>query len=298
MAMNGIGIRRLGYALGAEITGVDLTKPVDPAKIDSIKGAWAKHLVLIFPEQNLSPDQLIAFSRNFGTLDRNDATPRYRHPKHHEIFVVSTRPVDGRPSETRNTGRNWHSDLSTTLAPPLGSLLHCRELPDIGGDTMFANMYSAYERLSPTLRGFLDTLWAVHDLSLVTDLAKRNPRQYAEMLQLSPPIAHPVVRKIAETGRKSLFISQRVRQFVGMTEEESQPLLRFLCDQATQPEFCYRHVWQKHDLLMRDNRATLHVALPDYDMSQVRHMFRTTVLGEKTGRAYGGIEQISVAAAG
>lgn len=295
--MNGIGIRRLGYALGAEITGVDLTEPVDPGKLDSIKHAWAKHLVLVFPEQDLSPEQLIAFSRNFGALDRNDSTPRYRHHEHPEIFVVSTKPVDGVPSETRNTGRNWHSDLSTNLAPPMGSLLHCQELPDIGGDTMFANMYSAYERLSPTLRGFLDTLWAMHDLSLVTDLAKRNPRQYAEMLRLSPPIAQPVVRKVAETGRKSLFVSQRVRQFVGMSEEESRPLLQFLCDQATQPEFCYRHVWQKHDLVMWDNRATLHVALPDYDMGQSRHMFRTTVLGEKTGRALGEVEPMSIAAA-
>jgi taurine dioxygenase len=294
--MNGIGIRRLGYALGAEITGVDLTKPVDPGKLDAIKRAWAKHLVLVFPEQDMSPEQLIAFSRNFGVLDRNDATPRYRHPEHPEIFVVSTKPVNGQPSETRNTGRNWHSDLSTTLAPPMGSLLHCQELPNIGGDTMFANMYSAYERLSPTLRGFLDNLWAVHDLSLVTDLAKRNPQQYAEMLRLSPPIAQPVVREVAETGRRSLFVSQRVRQFVGMTREESQPLLRFLCDQATQPEFCYRHVWQKYDLLMWDNRATLHVALPDYDMGQARHMFRTTVLGEKTGRDYREIEHLSVAA--
>ena len=294
--MNGIGIRRLGYALGAEITGVDLTRPVDPGKLDSIKRAWAKHLVLVFPEQDLSPDQLIAFSRNFGALDRNDATPRYRHPQHHEIFVVSTKPVDGQPSEARDTGRNWHSDLSTALAPPMGSLLLCQELPDIGGDTMFANMYSAYERLSPTLRGFLDGLWAVHDLSLATDLAKRNPRHHAEMLRFSPPIAQPVVRKVAETGRKSLFVGQRVRQFVGMTEEESQPLLRFLCDQATQPELCYRHVWQKHDLLMWDNRATLYVALPDYDMNQARHMFRTTVLGEKTGRAYEEVEQTVAAA--
>jgi len=294
--MNGISIRQLGYALGAEITGVDLSRPVDPAKLAAIKSAWLEHIVLVFPGQDISPEQQIAFSRNFGALDDNAATPRYRHAQHSEIFVVSTKPVNGRPSETRNTGRNWHSDQSTALSPPMGSLLHCRELPGIGGDTMFANMYSAYERLSPTLRAFLDAVWAVHDLSLVPDLAKRNPQHYAEMLRLSPPIEQPVVRTIRETGRKALFVSERVRQFVGMTEEESRPLLRFLCDHATRPECCYRHVWQVNDLLMWDNRATLHIALADYDMSKPRHMFRTTVLGECTGRPHVAAEPISAAA--
>ncbi len=294
--MNGIGIRKLGYALGAEITGVDLSRPVAPGKIAAIKRAWLEHIVLVFPDQDISPEQQIAFSRNFGPLDNNDATPRYRHPQHPEIFVVSTKPVDGRPSETRNTGRNWHSDQSTALSPPMGSLLHARELPGIGGDTMFTNMYWAYEHLSPTLRAFLDTLWAVHDLSLVPDLAKRNPQHYAEMLRLSPPIEQPVVRTIPESGRKALFVSQRVRQFVGMTEEESQPLLHYLCEHATRPENCYRHVWQTNDLVMWDNRATLHIALADYDMSKPRHMFRTTVLGERTGRSRGAMDHELAAA--
>lgn len=292
----GIGVRQLGYAAGAEITGVDLARPVGESDLAVIKQAWLEHVVLVFRDQAITPAQQIAFSRNFGPLDDNRATPRYRHPEHPEIFIVSTKPVDGKPSETRNTGRNWHSDQSTALSPPMGSLLHCQELPGIGGDTMFANMYSAYERLSPTLRGFLDTLWAVHDLTLVPDLAKRNPQHYAEMLRLSPPIEQPVVRTIPETGRKALFVSERVRQFAGMTEDERRPLLRFLCEQATRPEHCYRHVWRQHDLLMWDNRAALHIALADYDMSKARHMFRTTVLGERTGRAHHAGEALAIAA--
>jgi taurine dioxygenase len=197
--MNGISIRQLGYALGAEITGVDLSRPVDPAKLAAIKSAWLEHIVLVFPGQDISPEQQIAFSRNFGALDDNAATPRYRHAQHSEIFVVSTKPVNGRPSETRNTGRNWHSDQSTALSPPMGSLLHCRELPGIGGDTMFANMYSAYERLSPTLRAFLDALWAVHDLSLVPDLATRSttPRCCGSVRRSSSPSCAPFGRPAA-----------------------------------------------------------------------------------------------------
>lgn len=293
--MKEISIRQLSYALGAEITGVDLRQPASSDQLQTIKSAWLEHAVLVIRDQDISPDQQVAFSRQFGTLDRNDATPRYRHADHPEIFVVSTKPVDGRPSETRNTGRNWHFDQSTAMMPPMGSLLHCQELPGVGGDTMFANMYAAYERLSPTLQRFLESLWAVHDLSLVPDLAKRNPAHYAEMLRLSPPIEQPVVRVIRETGRKALFISERIRQFVGMSEEESRPLLRFLCQQATQPENCYRHVWRKHDLLMWDNRAVMHIALADYDMNESRHMFRTTVLGERTGRVRGTTEALAKA---
>ncbi len=206
--------------------------------------------------------------------------------EHPEILLVTNRMRNGKASETRNTGRNWHSDLSYTNHPARGSLLWCEERPDVGGDTMFTNMYFAYETLSDKLKGFLDSLYAVHDVSMTKGLDKRDPEKVAELKRLNPPIAHPVVRTHPETGRKALYVSERVRTFVGMTEDESRPILKFLCEHATQPEFVYRHQWRVHDLLMWDNRCTMHVALADFDQTKTRHMQRTSLLGEPSGFIY------------
>lgn len=284
--MGSIGIRRLSNAIGAEITGVDLREPVSDAAFEEIRKAWNEHLVLLFRDQDITPAQHVAFSRNFGELDQNNANPFYRLESHPEILQITNRKVGGKPSETRNTGRNWHSDLSYTRHPAKGSLLNCREKPEVGGDTMFTNMYLAYETLSEKMREIVDDLWAVHDISLVAGIGERDPAQVAEMRRISPPVAHPVVRVHPETGRKALFVSERVHNFVGMTEKESKPILRFLCDHATQHEFVYRHQWRVHDLLIWDNRCTMHLALADFDQSQPRHMLRTTLLGEPLGRLH------------
>jgi taurine dioxygenase len=281
--MRNEGVRRLSYALGAEISGVDLSKPVDTKTVDRIRDAWHERLVLLFRDQRITPEQHIAFSRHFGELDRHDSNPRYRLREHPEILQITNRLMDGKPSGTRETGRNWHSDLSYTRHPAKGSLLWCEECPDVGGDTMFTNMYLAYETLSDKMKAFLDDLSAVHDVSLVKGIEKRDPEQVAELKRLSPPVAHPVVRVHPDTGRKALFVSERVRTFVGMTEDESQPILRFLCQHATRHEFVYRHQWRPHDLLMWDNRCTMHLALADFDQTQTRHMQRTSLLGEEMG---------------
>jgi taurine dioxygenase len=281
-----IGIRRLSNALGAEVTGVDLARPMDDATFDAVQKAWNQHLVLLFRGQDITPEQHVAFSRRLGDLDQNDANPFYRLEEHPEILQITNRKKDGKLSDTRNTGRNWHSDLSYTLHPAKGSLLNCREKPEVGGDTMFTNMYLAYETLSEKMRDFLDDLWAVHDFSLVAGIGDRDPAKTAELLRINPPVAQPVVRVHPETGRKALFVSERVRKFVGMTEAESRPILRFLCDHATRHEFVYRHQWQVNDLVMWDNRCTMHLALADFDQSQPRHMLRTTLLGEPMGRLH------------
>jgi len=286
--MAAMTVRRLGYALGAEVTGLDLRRPLDEEAVCALRAAWLEHLVLVFPGQDLSAEQHIAFSRRFGPLDDNEATPQYRDPAHPEILLVTNKEVDGKPSQTRNTGRNWHSDLSYTQRPAVASLLLCKEKPEVGGDTMFANMYLAYETLSPVLRGFLDTLWAVHDFSLVKGVDAREPAQIADIKRRNPPVAHPVARIHPETGRRALYVGDRVRQFVGMTGEESEPLLRFLVDHAVADEFVYRHRWTRGDILMWDNRCTMHVALPDFDQRQPRHMMRCSIRGERTGRLWRG----------
>jgi taurine dioxygenase len=276
--MPGPTIRQLGFALGAEVTGIDLRAPLSPQDREVIYDAWLKHLVLVFPDQDLEPAELIAFSRNFGELDRHDSTPHYRDPEHPEILLVTNRPRDGKPSETRNTGRNWHSDLTYTRHPAKGALLLCKEKPPVGGDTMFANLYLAYETLSPKLRSFLEGLEAIHDVTLVKGIEKRDPAKVADMKRLNPPIAHPL------TGRKVLFAGQRVRGFVGMTEEESAPILAFLNQHAASYEFTYRHRWSVGDIVMWDNRCTQHVALPDFDQTRTRHMIRCSLLGDPSGR--------------
>jgi len=281
--MQDLTIRPLSYALGAEIIGVDLSKPLADDTFEAIRQAWLDHCVLLFRGQKFGPADHVAFSRRFGELDPNDANPYSRLEEHPEILVITNKAVGGKPSLTRNTGRNWHSDLSYTRNPAKGSLLYCREKPEVGGDTMFTNMYLAYETLSEPMKAFLDGLEAVHDFSLVAGLSERDPEKVAEMRRLSPPVAHPVIRVHPESGRRALFVSERVRNFVGMSEEESRPILDFLCRHATRHEFVYRHQWQVNDLLIWDNRCTMHLALADFDQSQPRLMQRTSLLGETMG---------------
>ena len=280
-------IRRVANGLGACVRGVDLSGEMDDDTIARIHDAFLEHLVLIFPGQEISPERQIAFSRHFGELDLHESLPHYRHPDHPEILLITNHAIGGKPSETRNTGRQWHIDLSYTVRPSTGALLHCMEIPDVGGDTMFANMYLAYEALSEPLQQFLSGLDAIHDFNTIKANAKRDPEQLASMRRLNPPVAHPAVRVHEKTGRKSLYVTEMVTShFDGLTREESAPLLEYLFRHSVQPEFTYRHRWQVGDLVMWDNRCTMHLALADFDQSKPRHMFRTTLKGRPSGRLY------------
>ena len=284
--MSKIEIKPLGYALGAEVSGVDLRQPLAAADRRTINDAWLRHLVLVFPgQQDLPPEGHIAFSRNFGDLDDHTSQPPgYLHPDHREILLITNRQIGGKPSGTRNTGRNWHTDLTYTRSPAKGALLLCRERPPVGGDTMFANLYLAYETLSAPVRAFIEQLEAVHDASLIKGIEQRDPEQVADLKRRNPPIAHQVVRTHEETGRKSLLLGQRVRGFVGLTDEESAALLDFLNTHASSPEFIYRHRWNVGDVVMWDNRCTQHLALPDFDQTKPRMMLRCSLRGAEVGR--------------
>jgi taurine dioxygenase len=279
-----IKVRPLSYALGAAVTGVDLNKPLDAATRAEIQQAWLAHSVIVFPGQQLSPERQIAFGKLFGELDDHKAVPFYRHPEHDEIYLITNRKIGGKESQTKDTGRLWHSDHSFTTHPTTATMLYCCEIPPVGGNTMFANMYLAYETLSPGLRSVLDKLEAVHSLEHYTSsnpfFRQRDPEQIAKMHKLSPPVAQPVVRTHPETGRKALYISEgQTSHFVGMSREESRGLLQYLFDHSVKPEFTYRHAWTVNDLLMWDNRCTMHLALADYSHEHPRHMHRLTVLG-------------------
>lgn len=284
--MNSLEITPLGFAAGAQIRGIDLRKPLSEADQRLINAAWLEHIVLVFPEQDLTPEEQIAFSRRFGVLDDHESqAPSTLHPDHREILVLSNKMVGGKKSGTYNSGRNWHTDLSYTSRPAKGAILHCKEKPPVGGDTMWANLYLALETLTPPIRALIETLEAVHDVSMVRGIEQRDPTVVAEMKRRNPPIIHPVVRTHPETGRKSLLVNQRIRRFVGMSDEESQSLLAMLNAHATSPEFVFRHRWSLGDVVMWDNRCSCHVALGDFDQTKPRVMYRCSLEGEvETGR--------------
>lgn len=284
-----INIRPLSFAIGAEVTGVDLSGGLSNQEFQDIHEAWLEHLVLVFPDQRLTEAQQIAFGRRFGELDRHDAVPFYRLADNPEIFQITNKKVGGKLSQTKDTGRVWHSDHAFSTRPAKAGILYCREMPPVGGNTLFANMYLAYQMLSPALRAVLDSLEAVQSMSHYYDFNvfthDRSREEIEKMKKISPPVAQPVARVHPETGKKSLFVSEGYTQsFVGMTIEESRGLLDHLFKVATMPELTYRHVWSVNDLIVWDNRCTTHLAMADYTHKTPRHMHRITVLGEVCGR--------------
>lgn len=282
--MASISVAPLGYALGAEARGLDLRVPLTQSQRSELYAAWLRHLVLVFPGQDhLTPEEFMAFSRNFGDLDDHPRQPAgYLHPDHREILLVTNRPRDGKPSETRRTGRNWHADLTYTLRPAKGALLLCREKPKVGGDTMWSNMHLAYETLSEKMRNFIDDLECVHSVGAGNLLQGRT--QNDELLRLNPPAVHPLVLRHPETGRKGLRSGQRIQSILGLSEEEGANLLGFLNQHAVSPEFTFRHRWSVGDIVLWDNRSTQHLALPDFDQTQHRTMYRCSLIGETVGR--------------
>ncbi len=274
----------LSGALGVEIRGLDLAQPPSPDLAQRLRELWHRHHLLLFRGLAWTPAQQIAFARAFGEPDTHEATPNYRLPGHPELLNVTTRPQDGRPSATRNTGRNWHSDYAYAARPAAGSMLYCVERPSVGGDTMFCNMERALAGLSPKLQALLAGLNAVYDINLVAGIDVRDPADVAELRRRNPPVAHPAIRVHPESGRRALYVSERVSHFEGWRREESLPLIDFLCREATRPENVYRHRWAVGDLLCWDNRATMHIALADFDQAEPRQMLRATLRGEATGR--------------
>jgi taurine dioxygenase len=276
--------RRLSNAFGVEILGVNLQESLTDETIAEIRALWNQYGIVLLRGQDITPQQLIAYSRRFGELDLHETLKPFRHPDHPELFVLSTIPVNGKPSVSENVGRHWHSDLSYTTRPPLGSIFHAQILPEVGGDTMFTSMHAAYDALSDKMKALIEGLEAVHDYMGVENMKKRDPKLVAELREANPPIAQPLVRVHPETGRKALYLSEQMtKRIVGMTERESMPLLRFLFEHSVDPLFTYRHKWQRHDIIMWDNRSTMHLALADFPPGAHRYCMRTTILGQPSG---------------
>lgn len=278
-------INRLGAVLGAEVVGIDVSKQLGDEEIARLRKAFVDHSILVFRDQDLTPAALTTFSRRFGALDRH-ILEGFALPDHPDVFVVSNVKKDGKPVGAIRAGQYWHSDLSYSEKPVMGTMLHARQLPSVGGDTMFASMFAAYDALSKPMQTFLEGLTAVHDYSRAYDVFfsrfPERPPLSAEAKAKVPPVRHPVIRTHPESGRKVLFVNEGfTKSIVELGYDESKALLDFLVTFAVRHEFIYRHRWRKGDLLFWDNRSTQHNAVSDYDMNEARYMIRTTIAGDK-----------------
>ncbi len=277
-----IEVNPIAGALGAEIGGVDLSLTLDDDVFDEVCEALRENLVIFFRDQELTPEQHKDFGRRFGTLNIHPQyVPLDGHP---EIL-----PVLKEPKDTLNIGDVWHTDVSFLEQPSLGSILYALDVPATGGDTMFANQYLAYEMLSEGMRDMLDDMTAVHSDRVLSNPASAKNRNEGRstviredaMTEKKICNEHPVVRTHVETGRKCLYVNSPFTvRFSGMTEEESQPLLKFLYTHAVRPEFTCRFKWEPKSIAFWDNRCTQHYALNDYQ-GQRRAMHRVTVNGER-----------------
>jgi taurine dioxygenase len=269
-------VRRIAGALGAEILDVDL-RSLDDTRVREIRAAWLEHLVLFFREQSLTSEQYMAFARRVG---RPIEYPFVRgiagFPEIIEVKKLEHEKV--------NFGGVWHSDTAYLEVPPMASMLLARELPPQGGDTLFANMYLAYEALSPGMKAMLDGLVALNSSAKADVTRTREDRlksDGSEQAGRELAAEHPVVRTHPETGRKALYVNYaHTARFRGMTEKESAPILEFLFQHQVRPEFTCRFDWQAGSLALWDNRCTQHNPVNDYHGYR-RVMHRITLEGDK-----------------
>ena len=264
-----------------EVEGVDLSRPVGPAVIADLRKAINQHSILVFRGQSIDNDQHVAFSRNFGDLEIH-TVKQYLLPDYPEIIALANRGEKG-TTPVDNGGAYWHTDISYKIAPPMGSLLYSLEVPPEGGDTLYADMYSAYDALSDAMKKKLNILRAVHGYearySRMGEGGKR-PKLSAEQLAEVPEVTHPIARTNPETGRKALYVNEGFTLGIeGMAADECRALLDELHTHATKPDFIYAHHWRIGDLVFWDNRATMHCATA-YDTRYARTMHRTTVQGD------------------
>ena len=276
-----ITVTKLAPALGAEISGIDV-RAIDAAAFAAIKDAWHEHLVLRFRGQALSDPELLAFSRLFGELDPPGPNP-YGKPflaEFPEINVISNVKEGGVPIGGLGDGEAiWHCDMTYVDAPPRAAALHALEVPPGGGDTYWSNQYLAFATLPDELRAAIDGRMAVHDATYNSAGGMRKGMQPVTDPREAPGSRHPMVIMHPETKRPALFLGRRRNSYiVGLDLAESEALLDRLWAHATQPEFTFRQQWQRDDLILWDNRCTLH-RRDSFDATARRIMHRTQIKG-------------------
>jgi taurine dioxygenase len=272
-------IKLLSSHTGAEITGIDLGQPIEAERRERLNRAFVEHSVLVVRDQRLAPRQLLDAVRLFGDVFPQHNT-RFALPECPEIHYISNQDFfpDGR---RYIPGEGYHTDHSNAAAPPKATILHAVKLPERGGDTQFVNMHRAYEDLPAATRRRIDGLRAVHVYQSRHSERKLMGLSEEARRKVPDAVLHPLVRTHPESGRKSVYLNPiRIEGIAGMRENDALALLDELLAHATQPRYEYRHQWRPGDLVMWDNRCLLHKANGDYDMSQVRYLYRVMLKGE------------------
>jgi taurine dioxygenase len=275
--MTQLEVRPLSRAVGAEISGINLLDPVSDAQIAEIRKIWLQHSVVFFREQPLESGAFQAFAQRFGEIIE------YPFVKGLPDFPLIV-PVLKLPHEKHNFGGVWHTDTTYLQEPPMATMLIARELPPVGGDTLFASNYAAFEGLSPALQDTLRTLKGVNSSAKAAVTHSREDRladSATDKGRSELNSEHPVVRTHPETGREALYVNPgHTVRFAGWTEEESAPLLNYLFEQQVKPEYTCRFVWRPGSIAFWDNRCALHNPINDYH-GHKRLLHRITLKGDK-----------------
>ncbi|MCP4903892.1 MAG: taurine dioxygenase [bacterium] len=273
--MKALQIKKVTRVIGAEVSGVSLKEPLQSEDRAAIEAALLEHHVLFFRDQDITPEEQVEFSRQFGTISTPPFTPKYS--KSPDYIVLDQTTPEGEGAD------NWHSDNTFMAEPPLGSILKAVLLPETGGDTCFANMVVAYEALSEPIRKMLDGLEAEHDITKPLQKAIAAGHSEAKLSDVQakwPPVQHPVVRTHPVTGNKALFVNgNSTTRLLGISERENEMLLPFLLDHVRSPAFQCRFRWDAHSIAFWDNRSTQHYAVPDYRERRIMH--RVTLAGDR-----------------
>ena len=283
MTYESFDLHEMSPACGGVIEGIDLSQNLTNRQFDEIHEALLDRTVIVFRDQDITPEQQVAFARRFGEPQPSSVSGFEKSKENPEIDILEY-DADNPPHVTRDL---WHTDFVGTEAPTMGTVLYAKDIPPHGGDTVWVNMVAAYEGLSDRMRAHVDGLWAYHDsyqpysefvrpemydAEKGTDYLRDKRAAYV-------PALHPVVRKHPVTGKKGLFVNESMTAFIkDMDRRESDFLLRYLFDYLRTPEFNYRHKWQTNDLAVWDNRLSLHYALFDY--TEHRLMHRIVIQGD------------------
>ena len=272
----GVTVTRVGVNLGAEISGVDLTKPLSDEQFKAIDSALVENELIIFRDQDINSEALMSFGRHFGPLTVHPFAP---NEGKNAPELIKFRNDESTPPFGTDV---WHSDETFRDEPPMATILCAKEVPAVGGDTMFASMSAAFDGLSDRMQNFISGLEAIHDMKPFRPLFGKTEADRKKLQQFElayPPQVHPVVRVHPVSGRKVLFVNPQFTIGIkDMDERESRTLLDTLFHQALIPEYQFRHRWAPHTLIVWDNRSTVHYAVHDY-YPQRRYMERVTIKG-------------------
>ena len=280
-----VEIKKLGDALGAEVRGIDPSRPLAPEDCRAVEQAFLDNLVLRFRDAPLTAAQLRDFGAQFGPL-REHVAKNYRHPEVPEVVLMTNQDAQGNYDKVgAERGVGWHSDGTFERVPPAATLLHAIALPDHGGNTLFANMYRAYETMPEKLKRRVEGLTAIFRLR-----GRKSQTQgivNGDDLKKMTDVEHPVIRVHPQTGKKSVFVNpHHTLAIAGMSREDSDALLEEIFEWCAREEFQWAQEWRQADTIMWENRSAWHSGRDDYPKQQLRKFLRTTICERETGQAH------------